>query len=98
MYYNTEALLKDVKNIEQYLEHDFSNYFNTMLQAAKDHTQKISAQVNGLKAAGVDLKKEMKILESQTSAASKNKKSLGGYPQIHNSLKTIKSALFFFAS
>ena len=68
LYYNTEALLKDIKNIEQYLEHDFSNYFSTMVQASKDHTQKISAQVNTLKNAGIDLKKELKILEQKNIA------------------------------
>ncbi len=73
LYSNTEALFKDIKNIEQYLDHDFTNYFNVMLQAAKDHTQKISAQVNTLKAAGVDLKKESKLLEKQGSDIEKNK-------------------------
>ncbi len=73
LYYNTEALLKDVKNIQKYLEVEFTKYFNDMLQAAKDHTQKISSQVNMLKTAGIDLKKELKILEQKTSGPAREK-------------------------
>lgn len=73
LYYSTEALFKDIKNIQQYLETDFLNYFNTLMQTAKTHTQKISTQVNSLKSAGIDLKKEMKILEAQKSPDAKQK-------------------------
>ncbi len=73
LYYSTEALFKDIKNIQQYLENDFLNYFNTLMQTAKTHTQKISLQVNSLKSAGIDLKKEMKILEAQKSPEAKKK-------------------------
>lgn len=73
LYYNTEALFKDVKNIKQYLENDFRQYFDSLVQKGREHSQKISSQVNALKATGVDIKKESRLLEKESADAEKEK-------------------------
>jgi hypothetical protein len=74
-YYETEGLLKDVQSVHSYITSQFSSYFNQIVQTARTHSQSISSQVQTLKQAGVDLKKEAGALE-QAQEAERLKKEL----------------------
>ncbi len=74
-YYETEGLLKDIQSIHLYITSQFSSYFNQTLQTARTHSQSISSQVQVLKQASVDLKKEAAALE-QAQEAERLKKEL----------------------
>ena len=74
-YYETEGLLKDIQSVHSYIISQFSSYFNQTLQTARIHSQSISSQVQSLKQAGVDLKKEAGVLE-QAQEAERLKKEL----------------------
>ncbi len=74
-YYETEGLLKDIQNVHSYITSQFSSYFSQTLQTARTHSQSISSQVQALKQAGVDLKKQASALE-QAHEAERLKKEL----------------------
>lgn len=63
MYYETETLLKDIKNIESYITEAFSDYFKQTAQSLQTHSKSITAQIHMLKQQGVDLKKQLEELE-----------------------------------
>ncbi len=63
-YYQTQALLDDIKKIQAYLNGAFSSYFEQTVQLARDHAQKITANMQNLRNQGIDLQKEAQILEN----------------------------------
>lgn len=64
-YYEVEALLKDIENVDTYLRGAFKDYFEKLHSAIDDHTQKILSQIAALKHDGIDIVKEAKLLEQE---------------------------------
>ena len=90
-YYETEGLLKDVQSVHSYITSQFSSYFNQTLQTARTHSQSISSQVQALKQAGVDLKKEAGVLE-QAQEAERLKKELSEHDKEFEAAEKKKEA------
>ena len=90
-YYETEGLLKDIQSVHSYITSQFSSYFNQTLQTARTHSQSISSQVQALKQAGVDLKKEAGVLE-QAQEAERLKKELSEHDKEFEAAEKKKEA------
>ena len=90
-YYETEGLLKDIQTVHSYITSQFSSYFNQTLQTARTHSQSISSQIQALKQAGVDLKKEAGALE-QAQEAERLKKELSEHDKEREAAEKKKEA------
>lgn len=71
LFYDTQGLYKDIQTVQAYITGEFSAYFAQTVQSAREHTAKISSQINGLKKEGIDLIKEAEILEKDEAPALK---------------------------
>lgn len=56
-YYAMDTLWKNVKNIQQYIDGEFSAHFNELVNEAQKQTESITRTINQLKEKGIDLKK-----------------------------------------
>ncbi len=74
-YYETEGLLKDIKNVHSYLIGEFSSYFSQAIQSAQSHSEMITSQMQALKNSGIDLKKIAEELEQAQKAELAEKKA-----------------------
>lgn len=64
-YYQTEALLGDIKKIQTYLNGPFTTYFEQTVQVAREYAQKITTNMQNLRNQGIDLQKEALRLENE---------------------------------
>lgn len=64
-YLVCKAFLKDVENINSYLNGAFQSYFNELSDSVQTHTQNIIAQLDTLEHDGINLKKEADIFEKE---------------------------------
>jgi hypothetical protein len=72
-YYDTKGLLDDVNKVHQYFIGPFSQYFAQMIKSVHDNTRSIAAQLETLKNAGLDLKKESHIFEAEDEELERKK-------------------------
>jgi len=56
-YYAMDTVWKNVKNVQQYIDGEFSVHFNELVSEAKKQTETITQTINQLKEKGIDLKK-----------------------------------------
>ena len=89
-YYETEGLLKDIKNIHSYLTGEFSNYFSQAIQSSQSHSEMITSQMQALKNSGVDLKKIAEELEQAQKAEEAEKKAAEVKIELQNKVKKEK--------
>jgi hypothetical protein len=69
-YYAMDSVWKNVKNVQNYLQGEFSQHFNELIQNAKSKTEIVTQTVNQLKEKGIDLKvRTQKALEPDEQAA-----------------------------
>ncbi len=68
-YYVIDGLHKNLKELKKYIDHEFSSYFDSLIQAAKDKTERAKKEIQELKERGIDLKEQFGLLvaESQMS-------------------------------
>jgi len=59
LYYGMDAQLKSIKDIDVYINNQFSTYFDNMLQSAKDQVDRIKDAIKILKEKGIDIKQQV---------------------------------------
>jgi len=62
LYYNMDALLKDIRKISEYIQKDFAHYFNNMVETAENQISRIKEIIEELSEAGIDLKMQLEGL------------------------------------
>ena len=58
LYYLMDGAGRNIKNINVYLEKDFSQHFTRLISEAKKHVARVSDQIKSLKEKGVDFKRQ----------------------------------------
>ena len=71
-FYKTEALSKDITNIQDYLNNAFLTYYQKMLSSLNEHTQSIISQLSSLEQDGIVLKNEVEAFEKEDEAEEAN--------------------------
>lgn len=102
-YYQTQALLDDIKKIQSYLNGPFNTYFEQTVQVAREYAQKITANMQNLRNQGIDLQKEALRLENErdepqpqpkAKKAVEVKEKPGFFGSIMNFFRSLWSSIF----
>ncbi len=103
-FYQTEALLEDIKKIQTYLNGPFSHYFDQTTQLAREYAHKITTNMQNLRNQGIDLQKEALRLENErdepqpkpkvAKEVAKKKESAGFFGSITQFFKNIWNSIF----
>lgn len=64
-YYVIENIYDNLKVLQGYLQNDYATYFETIIQSAKDKTERFKEVVQMLKSKGIDLKEQASKLEEE---------------------------------
>jgi hypothetical protein len=64
-YYIIDGLHKNLKELKKYIDHEFSSYFDSLIQAAKDKTDRAKKEIQDLKDHGIDLKEQHGLLVAE---------------------------------
>jgi hypothetical protein len=67
-YYVIDGLHKNLKELKKYIDSEFSRYFDGLVQAVKDKTERAKKEIQELKDRGINLKEQHSLLvaEEQT--------------------------------
>ena len=65
LFFKIDTALHNIKSIDDYLQRDFTQHFNQLLQRINDQVNKVTNEVQGLKEKGIDFKKQLGTIEAQ---------------------------------
>ncbi len=68
LFFKIDTALRNVKSIDDYLQQDFTQHFNQLLQRVNEQVNKVVNAIQRLKEKGVDFKKQLDVLEEQSVA------------------------------
>lgn len=68
LYYMIEGAARNIKNISNYLEQEFFQHFNRLINEATKHINKVQSQMESLKEKGVNFKRQTELLAEHTQA------------------------------
>lgn len=65
LFFKIDTVLRNIKSIDDYLQRDFTQHFNQLLQRINNQVGKVTNEVEGLKEKGIDFKKQLGTIESE---------------------------------
>ncbi len=65
LFFKIDTALRNIKSIDDYLQRDFTQHFNQLLQKINDQVNKVTNEVQGLKEKGIDFKKQLDTIEAE---------------------------------
>jgi chromosome segregation ATPase len=68
-YYVIDGIHKNLKDLQKYINEDFNTYFNGLVMAAQEKTERAKKEIKNLKDHGIDLEEQAKLLVSDEQAA-----------------------------
>lgn len=68
LYYSMDTYLSNIKAINNYIQGAFTQHFNEIINTIKQNVDRIKNAMSSLKEKGIDLRKQVKILEEQELA------------------------------
>jgi hypothetical protein len=68
-YYVIDGIHKNLKDLQKYINEDFNTYFNGLVKAAQEKTERAKKEIKNLKDKGIDLEEQAKLLVSDEQAA-----------------------------
>jgi hypothetical protein len=75
LYYIIEGTARNIKNISTYLERDFLNHFNKLINEATKHVTRIQNQIKALKEKGVNFKRQSELLKQTEPTSSQEEEN-----------------------
>ena len=65
LFFKIDTVLLNIKSIDDYLQRDFTQHFNQLLQKINNQVTKVTSEVQGLKEKGIDFKKQLGTIEAE---------------------------------
>jgi hypothetical protein len=75
LYYMIEGAARNIKNISNYLERNFTSHFDRLIGDTTKHIARIQNQIEGLKEKGINFKKQTELTEQQKHAAAQDEEN-----------------------
>lgn len=67
-YYVIDGIHKNLKDLQKYINEDFNTYFNGLVKAAQEKTERAKKEIKNLRDHGIDLEEQAKLLVSDEQA------------------------------
>ncbi len=67
-YYVIDGIHKNLKELQKYIEGEFTTYFNQLIQQATDKTERAKKEIKTLKEQDIDLQEQASLLVSEEQA------------------------------
>jgi len=65
LFFKIDTVLRNIKSIDDYLQQDFTQHFNQLLQRINNQVTKVTNELQGLKEKGIDFKKQVDTIEAE---------------------------------
>ena len=95
LYLSMEAILKNVKGIEEYIQGPYTRYFDELAQKAQDEIDHIKSTVEQLKEKGIDLTKKVEEYEQEETLATEKERKAKEEEAIRKAVAKTKAELSF---